>query len=109
VLANVYDGGHLYTTAGTFNAGVSFSPGVVTINSIAIVADGATINMAGSGATPGPFPVAGSGTRGGDTLTAVGMSRFAGTNMAENMYGNYVAKSVELTYSQAGIFGGNRQ
>ncbi len=98
-------GAQIYTAFGTANASLTFSPGNVAITSMSLATDGATLNVAGGGATPGPFAFGGNGTRGAETLTAVGNARLAGTSgVLQNLYGSFAATNSAGTYRQSGVF-----
>ena len=99
--------GSLYNAAGTMNASVSFSPGTIMVSNLQLSADGATLSLTGSGASPGPVSVTGSGTRGGVGLAGGGQARFAGPDAA-NIYGSFSAANDGGSYRQSGVFGGTR-
>jgi hypothetical protein len=110
-VAQVFDTNVVYTAFGTFNAVVSFSPGIVTLSDVDISVAGASmLNLAGGGSTSSQlfFPFSGMGSIGMTPLTVNGNARFAGTpGTLENIYGHYVATDGS-TYRQAGVFGAER-
>ncbi|MEQ9639417.1 MAG: FecR domain-containing protein [Alphaproteobacteria bacterium] len=100
----------IYTAFGTFNASVTFAPGMVTLNDVDMSIDGASITNLTGGANPNTqrfFPFSGTGSRvnaGG--LAVNGNARFTGTSgQLQNMYGSYAAANAGGTYRQSGAFG----